>query len=697
MAFSVQNPKTGQVYDMEDEKEAQGAVSKGYVPLSVKNPKTGEIFNMSSGDEVSAALKKGYSLGINPPKPPAQKKQTTTWEDMNTTFDPALGFKDEVWGAVGALFDPSGVGGGFSERYEKYRDAQRGAVAEAKASSPIASTVSEFAGGIPAMAIPGAAGAKAAKAGIEIFKPVAASSLLTGVTEASGRSEAKDAGGYAKDIGVGAATSLVLPGAVKGIQLTAKGGTAIASLAKSLPQVFTRSGVGKVDALKNATGDIFSSFANSAALRQAVGAGPKTTDNEIKAKIFQELSQEGASPFKKWLAGEIATRSGNTGTAPQIEELFSLGSKARTEARAFDKDAQFEAAQSLSEALNSMQTNVKATRGKAFQEGMTTAAGEFEGAISPKKIRESLTNLQTEADDFIPKEGEQSILGDADQKKIKDAMRIIYQGDIKGISKIFPNVKAGDNPGSEQLFWRLQAARQMIDKWGKKLNRDGFNEQAVAMDGFRAKIDDVLKLSEAKAKTDVQYSEGSKAITPVFKAISAKDEGGKRFIEPTKVRSMFGESDRALGFESRMDNMQKYLKESGLPFDETIAADAFKQFKDVKTTAANRRLIEGLKGQGSSQSVQALAGRNAKNIVQEIIIRPSAIVQTIDEEIARRGGSFSEKELRDLAKWRSAFDQLAKDTAKGILPNNAWGLGLSFAASKLGTEYIKTNLQGTGE
>jgi hypothetical protein len=682
---------------MEDENEAQGAVSKGYIPLSVKNPKTGEVFNMESGDEVTAALKKGYQLGIKPPKPPAQPKaKTSTWEDISTTFDPTLGFKDEMWGAVGALFDPSNVGGNFQDRYASYRDAQRGAASEAKKSSPLATTVTEFASGIPSMVIPGAVGAKAAKAGIDILRPVASSALLTGTTEAAGRSEATTAGEYAKDIGIGAATSLVLPAAVKGVQVGAKTVDAVSSLGKGLVDVVKKTGTDKLGAMKTVAGDIYSSFADSAALRQAVGAGPKTTENEIKAKIFKELSEEGTSPFKKWLSGEIATRSGNTGTADQLESLFALGSKARTEARAFGKEQQFGAAQSLSEALNAMQTNVKETRGKAFQEGMKTAAGEFEQAISPKEIRKSLSSLQKEAEDFIPGEGEQSILSEADQKKIMDAMRIIYQGDIKGISKIFPNVKAGDNPGSEQLFWRLQAARQMIDKWGKKLNRDGFNEQAVAMDGFRSKIDDVLKLSEVKAVTDAQYSEGAKATTPVFKSISSKGEGGQRFIEPSKVQGMLGESSRAQSFETRMGGMQQYLQESGLPFDENITADVFKQFKDVKTTAANRRLVEGMKRAGgpSAQAIEALAGQKAKNIVQEIIIRPSAVLQKIDEEIARKGGTFTEKELRDLAKWRSGFDQLAKDAAKGILPSNAWGLGLSFAASKLGTEYIKTQFKG---
>jgi hypothetical protein len=149
--FDVQNPKTGEVYSMENENEAKTALTRGYIPLSVKHPKTGEMFNLENADEVTKAIKSGYMPAFEPPKPP--KAKTTTWQDMATTFDPTLGFKDEVWGAVGALFDPSDVGGSFGERYEQYRDAQRGAVSSARESSPKATAVSEFAGSVPSMLI----------------------------------------------------------------------------------------------------------------------------------------------------------------------------------------------------------------------------------------------------------------------------------------------------------------------------------------------------------------------------------------------------------------------------------------------------------------------------------------------------------------------------------------------------------------
>jgi hypothetical protein len=95
--------------------------------------------------------------------------------------------------------------------------------------------------------------------------------------------------------------------------------------------------------------------------------------------------------------------------------------------------------------------------------------------------------------------------------------------------------------------------------------------------------------------------------------------------------------------------------------------------------------------------VEALAGQKAKNIVQEIIIRPSAVLQKIDEEISRRGGTFSEKELADLSKWRSMFEKLAENSGRGVLPSDAWSLGLSFAASKIGVDFIKKYIQTQGE
>jgi predicted transcriptional regulator len=468
-------------------------------------------------------------------------------------------------------------------------------------------------------------------------------------------------------------------------------------LVVSLPRVFSGALKDKGEALAKASSDIVSVFGNNAALKQAVGVGPKATDIEIRKKIFDELSAEGTTPFKRWLSEEIATKSGSTGTADQLESLFALGSKARSEARAFGPQAQSAAARSLTESLERMQGNVKQVRGEAFKEGMETAAEQFK-TLPLKKIKESLKILRNESEAFIPDEGEVSLLSEADQKKIMDAMRIIYQGDIKGIQKVFPKIQAGDNPTTEQLFWRLQAARQMIDKWGKKLNREGFNEQAVAMDGFRSKIDDMLKLSDEKRATDVMYREGQKATSPMFKSIETKLDG-QRFIDTTKVQGTFQGTRKGEQFIDRMDQLQTFLHESGLPFDHNIRSDVFNQFKNVTTTAANRRLVESMKRQGgpSAQAIEALAGQKAKNIVQEIIIRPSAVLQKIDEEISRRGGTFSEKELADLSKWRSMFEKLAENSGRGVLPSDAWSLGLSFAASKIGVDFIKKYIQTQGE
>lgn len=698
MAFDFQNPKTGEVYELPDEENAQKAIQKGYIPLNVRHPKTGEIFALPNANEVSAAIKKGYLPAVSLPKPPAAKDVATTWQDASTVFDPTLGFKDEIWGVVGALTDPGNVGGDFSDRYQKYRDAQRKAVTQAKTTSPKAAAVAEFAGAIPSMAIPGAAGAKAAKAGIDVFKPVASSALIAGTTEAAGRSEATTAGEYAADIATGAATSLVLPGAVKGIQLGAKGAQVLSAAEKAVPSLLRSAGIlNRGEALRGAAGNIIESLGDSAALRQSLSVSDKATDVEIKAKIFKELSQEGTSPFKKWLAGEIATRSGSTGTAPDLERIFSLGSSARTAAREFGPEAQRAAGESITDLLKGLETNVKEVRGQSFKEGMQKASEEFK-TLPLKKVTQKWRELHREAEAFIPGEGEESLLSSGDQNMIMKAMRIIDTGDIKGIDRVFPNVNAGDNPTTGQLFWRLQAARQLVDKYGKKIKREGFNEQAVAMDSFRDKIDEVLKLSGEKMATDVTYREGAQAVTPVFgKAIKSKPEGGGQpFIEPAKVQGMFQGTRAAETFGRRLDKMQEFLDESGLPFDPEISSRFFKEFGKVKTTAENRRLIESMKRQGgpSAQAIEALAGQNAKNVVQEIIIRPSAVLQKIDETISQRGGSFSEKELADLAKWRSAFDALAKDTKKAVLPSNAWALGLSFAASKLGAEFIKQNLQG---
>jgi hypothetical protein len=705
MAFRVQHPKTGEVFEMENEQEAGGAVQKGYVPLDVRNPKTGQLISMESADEVSAAVKKGYEPAFKPKMPEAPKqapqKAMGAVQAASTTFDPTLGFKDEIWGALAGIYDPENIGGTFSERYQKYRDAQRIAVEQARTQSPKTAAAAESVSSIPAMLIPGAAGAKAARAGIEVLGPVAQSSVLTSASEAAGRTTAKPGSEeFAKEVAGGALMGAALPVGIKGAQVATKAVGATAGLVKSLPAIWRGGIAAKGQALADASSDIFKTFGADQALLKAAGLQKDATDAQIKAKIFSELEREGASPFKKWLAGEIAVRSGATGTAAQIEQLFNLGSKRRTAARDFWAEPQRLAAEELTDALQAMEENIKTVRGGAFGEGMKIAAEEFKG-LPRKEVNTAVNRIRKDALDLIPGEGEVSLLTNAGQDEIMQAMRTIYQGDIKGLQKAFPNVKPGANPNQEQIFWRLQAARQIIDRKRKRLGREGFDEQATIMEGFRSAIDDVLKMSPIKEQIDVQYREGAKAVGPVFgkKSPIKTTEEGARFIEPAKVQARFAATRTGEMFERRMDAMQDFLAKSELPFDPDITAETFKKWKDIKSTAADRRLVESMKRAGgpSAQAIEALAGKNARNIAQEIIVRPSAVVQMIDEQVAARGGTFSEKELADLAKWRSGFDTLAKQGAKGVLPSNAWALGLSFAASKLGAQFIKQQFQGQGE
>jgi hypothetical protein len=698
MPFRVQHPKTGQVFPMENEQEAAAAVDKGFIPLDVRKVDTGEIFPMESADDVSTAVKsQKYELAFKPkipePQKQPQRKPMGALEAASITFDPTFGFKDEIWGALAGIYDPNNFGGTFSERYEKYRDAQRAAVEQARMESPKAAAATETLSSIPSLLIPGGAGVKAARAGLEVLGPVARSSVLMAATEGAGRSTAKPGSEeFAKDVAGSAVMGAALPLGIKGAQVTTKAVGATAGLVKSLPALWRGGIAAKGQAIADASSDIFKTFGADKALLKAAGLSKDATEAQIKAKIFSELEKEGSSPFKKWLAGEIAVRSGATGTAAQIENLFNLGSKRRIAGREFGPEQQRLAAEELTDALQAMEENIKTVRGGTFGEGMKLAAEEFK-ALPKKQVNSSVDRLRQEALDLIPGEGEVSLLTNAGQEEIMQAMRTIYQGDIKGLQKAFPNVKPGANPNQEQLFWRLQAARQIIDRKRKRLGREGFDEQATIMEGFRSAIDDVLKMSPTKEQIDVQYREGAKAVGPVFgkKSPIKTTEEGARFIEPAKVQARFAATRTGEMFERRMDSMQDFLEKSGLPFDPEITAETFKKWKNIKSTAADRRLVDSMKRAGgpSAQAIETLAGKNARNIAQEIIVRPSAVVQMIDEQVAARGGTFSEKELSDLSKWRSGFDTLAKQGAKGVLPSNAWALALSFAASKLGAQYIR--------
>jgi hypothetical protein len=142
-------------------------------------------------------------------------------QDAWTSFDPSFGFRDEIWGAIGSVFNPDNVEGDLGDRYEKYRDADRKAKSDAMQRSPVASTTGKFVGDAVGAALPFGAVGK-----VGSVASAAAAGMMQGGLQAAGDSN-KDLQGTVDDTIQNAVISGVTAGAVTG------GGEFIKQAAKS--------------------------------------------------------------------------------------------------------------------------------------------------------------------------------------------------------------------------------------------------------------------------------------------------------------------------------------------------------------------------------------------------------------------------------------------------------------------------------
>ena len=222
MAWKMKNPKTGEVYDVQEQYDEQSqtdiarekAIAKGYIPVAdVVNPKTGESFQIDDR-ELEKALAKGYQTkenakvqsGVAQDQRKRQEDQMGTGMAMAKGFaDTATyGFSDEIGGAWNAI---TGQGD-----YRESRDYQRG-LSDTAQDKNTGAYYSGMAGAIlPTLA------ATATKA------PTLANAVKAGAVEGAtfgaGGSEAElldgDVKGLAKDVAIGASVGAAIPVAMKG-------------------------------------------------------------------------------------------------------------------------------------------------------------------------------------------------------------------------------------------------------------------------------------------------------------------------------------------------------------------------------------------------------------------------------------------------------------------------------------------------
>lgn len=137
----------------------------------------------------------------------------------NVLQGPSFGFADEIGGGIGALIDVAKSGGkkGFSEAYRENRDYLRGASDQAAEDNPILSAVTQGMASAPTMLLGMGSGlVKGAGLAANVGR-AAVSGATSGALTGAGRSTAGDAGGVARDAGIGGVSGAALGGATAGI------------------------------------------------------------------------------------------------------------------------------------------------------------------------------------------------------------------------------------------------------------------------------------------------------------------------------------------------------------------------------------------------------------------------------------------------------------------------------------------------
>lgn len=321
--MKLQNPKTGELIDIQDEDGARDeAIAKGYTPIvAMRNPKTKEIYHIDDR-EVGEAIKKGYEYdtGDRDAKILAEgerKRASMTDSTVKGAYDAASGgWKDELAGAVEAVGSKVGIRGlgtaplgqqrfetdeedkqSFADVYSQGRDVVRDQNKTAKAANLGSYKLGEMAGGI----VSGIATAP--------YTMGIGGAIKEGVVRGLGESEG-DIGTQVKDAAVGGALS--------------------GALAYGMPKVIDKANAG-VDKARNWAGKTFfgvEADATEAYLKDPAKFGElikrgKEAQNELMDKIDDAYKTYVSNPTKEAEANLTALKS-QLGEAQDMEkEAFS--------------------------------------------------------------------------------------------------------------------------------------------------------------------------------------------------------------------------------------------------------------------------------------------------------------------------------------------------------------------------------------
>lgn len=534
--MKLQNPKTGELIDIQDEDGARDeAIAKGYTPIvAMRNPKTKEVYHIDDR-EVGEAIKKGYEYDTNDRDTAItaegeRKRASMTDSTVKGAYDAASGgWKDELAGAVEAVGSKVGIRGlgtmplgqqhletdeedkqSFADVYSQGRDVVRDQNKTAKAANLGSYKLGEMAGGI----VSGIATAP--------YTMGIGGAIKEGVVRGLGESEG-DIGTQVKDAAVGGALS--------------------GALAYGMPKAIDKVNAG-VDKARNWAGKTFfgvEADATEAYLKDPAKFGElikrgKEAQNELMDKIDDAYKTYVSNPTKEAEANLTALKS-QLGEAQDMEkEAFSRYKSYMQDRTKVGEDTKYALDDAYDKTLNQPIRDAEAKVGELSGK-LANLPKSPDGSIAD----EIMGGVQDLGKANSKRSGElRKLLADEGIVVDKDASLAAIDKKIQGLLRDGQVPSTGKAKG---VYNTLAELRQSVA-----------NSEQVTGSGMRGHLDDLgsaadfdSNLRGAKKELSTLYGELNNDI---LKPTSAKYAAGMEELAPdvnlhVKMSKLFGSPDKA--------------------------------------------------------------------------------------------------------------------------------------------------------
>lgn len=346
--------------------------------------------------------------------------------------------------------------------------------------------------------------------------------------------------------------------------------------------------VGAVKAVKdaNAVKKEVRSLAEKMPRTQAIGSG-KQIKEDPSDRFFEALLSEGDDPVKDFVIQKAATMGGEM-DADLLRKVIAMGSDRRNAARSWDAKV---SAKKLEPEVAALQDEFQAARDAAFRQLQAKASSEF----GSTKFLQSIDDLLASGRGLINESADRmSIIPSKNQQEIRKALEIIDNGSLNVHGVDFSRQRASVAPPDE-LFERLQTARQLIDEQRDFFAKNGQTSAERTMLGFRAKIDNVLKQVESKQRADMIFSRGKEADDLLFGATEFRNKTGRSEVDEYKIARLFGGTDTAGRFGEAIEKTRKLIAEPEFEPVRGKLTALLDKLDAERSLAADKRLIDALR------------------------------------------------------------------------------------------------------